>query len=118
MTNIQDTLDQFNAGIYMQQVEAALAETAKASLAYAKKGKPGKLSLTLTILPLETDENDEDEDFKRFNVEHAWSYEHPEKRGKSTRIHTTNTVMYISAAGELSILPPEEKLPANVMRMK
>lgn len=115
--NIQETLDQFNAGIYMQQVEAALQETAKAALQFSKKGKPGKLNLSITILPLETEDDDEDEN-KRFNVEHTWSYEQPERRGKSTRIHTTNTVMYITDQGELSILPPEENIPNNLRRIK
>jgi hypothetical protein len=111
--DIQTTLDQFNAGMFMQQFELALAETSKAALAYARKGKPGKVNLSITILPIEEGDPTYDEDDRRFNVEHTWSYEQPEKRGKSTRIHSTITPMYITPAGGLLLFPNEEPSEAR-----
>jgi hypothetical protein len=98
---INDTLGEFNAGVYMQQAEAVLKEVAKAVINHGEKGKKGKVTLTFTLARL-------GEDSDMVNVEHDWSYEHPTMRGKKTENNKSSTPMCVSKHGHLTVYPLEQ----------
>lgn len=98
---IIETLEELNAGVYMQQIEAVLKQVALGVINHGAKGKKGKMTLTLNLSRL-------GEDSDMVNVEHAWSYDHPTMRGKKTEINTSNTPMCVSNDGHLTVYPLEQ----------
>lgn len=92
---VQDTLGELDAGIFMQQAEAALKEVALGVIRCDKK----KGSITIT---LELDRIGESDSV---TVNHTLKYTKPTRRGKATEEMTTSTPMYVNSLGYLTISP-------------
>lgn len=97
--DIHAVLSDLGAGVFEKQVTEVLRDTAKAVMAFGDKGKKGKVVLTFIL------ERMGDEEADNVNIEHSWEYSQPEKRGKSTRINTTSTVMAVNNKGDLTLYP-------------
>lgn len=92
---IHDTLGELDAGIFMQQLEAALKEVALGVIRCDKK----KGSVTMT---LELDRIGESDSV---TVNHTLKFNKPTRRGKQTEEATTSTPMYVNNLGYLTISP-------------
>jgi hypothetical protein len=97
--DIHSVLSNLGAGVFEQQLTEVLRDTAKSVMAFGDKGKNGKVTITLTMTRMGDEESD------NINIDHAWEYSQPEKRGKSTRINTTSTVMTVNTKGDLTLYP-------------
>lgn len=108
--DIHSVLSELGAGVFEKQVTEVLRDTAKAVMAFGDKGKKGKVVLSFTF------ERMGDEEADNVNIEHSWEYSQPEKRGKSTRINTTSTVMAVNNKGDLTLYPltQEDVFQGNV----
>jgi hypothetical protein len=96
--NFDDILGELNAGIFKQQLEAALKQIAVAVINHGDKGKKGKLVMSLSLERLENDTG-------MVNVESKWEVTKPKVRGKSVEDDTTSTIMCVSPQGLLSLYP-------------
>jgi hypothetical protein len=95
---LQDVLGEFGAGVFVDQLNEVMKDTAKAVINHGDKGKTGKITITLKMTRL-------GEDSDMVDVEHSWAYEQPEMRGKSSRVNVTNTPMCVSSKGHLTVYP-------------
>jgi len=96
--DVNEMLGELNAGVFMNQLEEVLKDTAKAVINFGDKGKKGKVTITLTMTRL-------GEDSGMVDLEHKWAYEQPEMRGKATRDNTSSTPMCVSSRGHLTVYP-------------
>jgi hypothetical protein len=103
--NITDTLGELDAGIFMQQLEAALKEVALGVIRCDKK----KGSVTMV---LELDRIGESDSV---TVNHTLKFNKPTRRVKQTEEATTSTPMYVNNLGYLTISPQtqEDMFQAN-----
>jgi hypothetical protein len=92
---LNETIDELDAGLFMQQVEAALKEVALGVIRNDKK----KGSVTLV---LELDRIGESDSV---TVNHTLKFNKPTRRGKATEEMTTSTLMYVNNLGYLTISP-------------
>jgi len=92
---LNETLNELDAGIFMQQVESALKEVALGVIRSDKK----KGSVTLI---LELDRIGESDSV---TVNHTLKFNKPTRRGKATKEMTTSTPMYVNNLGYLTISP-------------
>ena len=92
---LPDTLGELDAGIFMQQAEAALKDVALGVIRCDKK----KGSVTII---LELDRIGESDSV---TVNHTIKFSKPTKRGKATEEMTTSTPMYVNNLGYLTISP-------------
>lgn len=95
---IEEVLGEFNAGVFLQQVDHVLKQVALGVINHGDKGKKGKVNLSFTLTRL-------GEDSDMVNVEHQWTFERPTMRGKATEANLTNTPMCVSKDGDLSVYP-------------
>lgn len=93
-----DVLGEFGAGVFVNQLNEVLKDTAKAVINHGDKGKTGKVTISFKMTRL-------GEDSDMVDVEHSWQYEQPEMRGKATRTNVTNTPMCVSSKGHLTVYP-------------
>jgi hypothetical protein len=103
------TLQEFNGAVYTQQADDILKQAVLGVVNHGIKGKKGKVILTISIVRHE----DEDGDMM-VDVEHAWAFEYPTKRGKKTETNSTSTTMYPTATGGLSVFPPKHNKPVAI----
>jgi len=96
---IIDTLQECNAGIYLEQCQEVLKQVAQGVLWHGSKGKKGKLTLTISL-----SRQDDPDHPDMVNVEHSWALDHPTKRGKKTETNATVTPMHVSKDGFLSVI--------------
>lgn len=94
-----DTLAEFNAGVYLAQVEEVLKQAALAVIYHGVKGKKAKVTLTISLA-----RQDDPDKTDMVNIDHVWAFEHPTKRGKKYETNTTSTPMHVSREGHLSII--------------
>lgn len=97
--NIIETLEELNAGVFLMQVEEILKQTALGVIYNGNKGKKGKVTLTFSIARVEDPDKTD-----KVLVEHTWALESPTKRGKKSETNKTDTEMYVSREGCLSII--------------
>lgn len=92
---IEETLGELDAGLFMQQVDAALKEVAIGVITTDKK--KGSVQITLELSRIGESHS--------VTVAHALKYNKPTRRGKSTEEMTTETPMYVNNLGYLTISP-------------
>lgn len=91
---LEETLGEFDAGIFSNKAMAALKMVALGAIENGKKG-----SVTLTF------ELDQIGDSSSVQVKHTLKYTKPTKRGKSSEEDATTTPMYVDKDGFLTISP-------------
>lgn len=95
--DFSETLADLDAGVFLQQVSAAIKEVALGVVEHDKKGK-----VTLTF------------DLKRIgeshqvNLAHSIDFIRPTRRGVKRENAKTSTVMHVGRAGNLSIMPESQ----------
>jgi len=94
---ITETLEELDAGIFVQKFSRATRDVA---LGVVEHGKKGKVTIELTM--------DRVGDSSQIEIAHKLSYAKPTKRGKATEDDTTNTAIYVNRAGILTITPPSQ----------
>jgi hypothetical protein len=97
--NIIETLEEFNAGVFLMQFEEILKQAALGVIYHGTKGKKGKVTLTIAMSRVEDPDKTD-----KVLVEHTWAIDAPTKRGKKTETNMTDTEMYVSREGCLSII--------------
>lgn len=92
--DVHQTLEDFDAGVYMQKVTRALCEAAMAAVTHGKKANV-TLSIDLTQI----------KKTHQVSVDHTLKYHRPTTHGKVSEENTTNSVMHVNQGGRLSIVP-------------
>lgn len=87
-TDIADFLNSLNAGVFAQQVGAALSEVGGGVVDHGKKGK--------LVITLELSQIGESNQVK---VNHKLNYQVPTKRGSRSEDTALDTPMYVTAKG-------------------
>lgn len=96
---IIETLQEFNAGIFLAQAEEVLKQAALGVIYHGVKNKKAKVTLTINLSRFDDPDKPD-----MVNVEHSWAFDHPTKRGKRTETNSTETPMHVSREGHLSII--------------
>lgn len=96
MTNptLDETLQEFDAGIFVNKVNEALKMAALGTIETGKKG-----SVTLLF------EMSQIGDSHSVQVKHTLKYSKPTRNGKATEENATSTPMYVNKDGFLTISP-------------
>lgn len=89
---LNDTLQEFDAGIFVNKVQESLKKVALGVINHNKKG-------TVTI-QLDIDRIGETE---QVQIKHTIKYSQPTKRGKITEDNATSTPMHVNRFGDLTI---------------
>lgn len=93
-TNIAEVLGELNAGVFEQQINAAVSDVA---LGVVTHGKPGDVVIKLSIKQIG--------DSNQVAVTHKLSYVKPTTRGKISEETSADTPMHVGRGGELSLFP-------------
>lgn len=96
--DVTDTLPDLDAGLFIRKLSRALADTALAVVNQDGKSKKGQVTVTFSIGRLSDNGN-------QVVMEHKLAYSRPTKRGKASEQDSTETAMYVSGNGSLTLLP-------------
>lgn len=96
-TNFADLLGDLNAGVFAQQIERALSDTA---LGVVTTGKGGRVTITLDLKQIG--------ESNQVAVAHKLSYLRPTAKGRATEEYTTETPMHVGPRGALSLFPHQQ----------
>ena len=96
--DVMETLPDLDAGLFVRKLSRALADTALAVTSQDGKSKKGKVTITFNIARLSDNGN-------QVVMEHQVVYSRPTKRGKATEQDSTETPMYVSGNGSMTLLP-------------
>lgn len=96
-TNFAELLGDLNAGVFAQQIERALSDTA---LGVVTTGKKGRVTITLDLKQIG--------DSNQVAVAHKLAYLKPTTRGRSTEEYTTETPMHVGPRGAMSLFPYQQ----------
>lgn len=99
-TNVDDFIDELNAGILKQKLGAILSDVAFGVITYGEKNRKGKIILEMNFQKV--GDNDQ------VIISHKLSHSTPTKRGKKSEEDVTETPMFVGKGGVLSISPPKE----------
>lgn len=91
-------LEDLDAGVFQAKIAAALKEAAIGTNAHRRKGT---VTVTFTMEPIG--------DSSQIKCTHALKAITPTAKGKITVENTTNTPLYVSGKGELSLFPVQEQ---------
>ena len=111
---IEETLGEFDAGLFLKQLETALKEVALGVIANDKKA--GSVTMDLKLKRIGESSS--------VTVEHTLKFNKPTRRGKSGEEMTTSTPMYVNNLGYLTIHPQtqddlfEQETPENVTKIR
>ncbi len=92
--NMNDTLQELDAGIFVNKITEALK---KVALGVVNHNKKGQVTITLDLERIAETE--------QVQIKHTIKYVQPTKRGKLVEDNATSTPMYVSRFGDLSISP-------------
>lgn len=99
-TDFIELLPELNAGVLLQQINAALSDVGLATAVHGDKGKEGEVTLKFKMKRIgET---------TQVELKHTLGFSKPTARGKSTEEATTTTPVYVCHGGRLSVLPEEQ----------
>jgi len=90
----EETMQEFDAGIFINKVTEALKMAALGTIQHGKKG-----NVTLVF------ELNQIGDSDSVQVKHTLKYSKPTRNGKATEENTTTTPMYVNKDGFLTISP-------------
>lgn len=91
---IEETLGEFDAGVFVSKVAFALKTVA---LSVVENSKKGQVTIVLDL--------DQIGDSQSVQVKHTLKFNKPTKNGKATEENTTSTPMYVDKDGYLTISP-------------
>jgi len=91
---LNETLDEFDAGIFTAKATEALKQVAMGVVA---TGKKGQVIITLDLEQIG--------DSSSVQTKHTLKYGRPTKNGKITEENTTSTPMYVDNLGYMTISP-------------
>ncbi|HEB94353.1 MAG TPA: hypothetical protein ENI94_13010 [Gammaproteobacteria bacterium] len=94
MTDINTTLNDLDAGIFMQKIDKALRDTA---LGVVTQGRIGKVIIELKLEQIG--------ESNQVNMTHKLKYDKPTARGKLVEEDATETPLYVCRGGALSLMP-------------
>ena len=95
MKDYTDVISDLNAGVTASTLTAVLCEAASRVLA---NEKPGEVTLTLKLKPLKGTQN-------QLQVESTIKHKMPTAKGDKSETVADETVLYVNAKGEMSIVP-------------
>lgn len=104
---LYDLLGELDAGIYIQKVSRALADTA---LGAVTTGKAGKVVLTLDVKQIGSS--------NQVMVKHAVKMVKPTANGRTTDENLTETPVYVGVGGKLSALPDKQETLPGMTKTK
>jgi hypothetical protein len=96
-TNFAELIGDLNAGVFAQQIERALSDTA---LGVVTNGRKGKVVITLDLKRIG--------ESNQVAVTHKLNYVKPTMRGRATEEYATETPMHVGPRGALSLFPHEQ----------
>jgi len=99
-TNVDDFIDELNAGVFKQKLGVILSDVAFGVIAHGEKNRKGKVTIEMNFQKV--GENDQ------VIITHKLAHSTPTKRGKKSEEDTTETPMFVGKGGVLSVLPPKE----------
>jgi hypothetical protein len=89
-----EMLNDFDAGVFMQKVSAAVRSGAIATIEHDRKSK--------IVIELELEKMG---DSRQVMVDHTLKFTKPTRRGKATEEDTTTTPMYVGIKGGVTVTP-------------
>ncbi len=95
--SLDDTLQELDAGIFVNKVTEALKKVALGVVNHNKKG--------IVTIQLDLDRIGETE---QVQIKHTVKYSQPTKRGKLVEDNATTTPMHVGRFGDLSISPQSQ----------
>jgi len=96
---IEETLGEFDAGLFLKQLDTALKEVALGVIANDKKKGSVTINLELSRIG----------ESSSVTVAHTLKFSKPTRRGKSGEEMTTSTPMYVNNFGYLTIHPQTQE---------
>jgi len=100
-TDFRELLTELNAGIFEQQINAALSDVALGTALHGDKGKTGEVTIKLKLQRIG--------ESSQVAMKHTLSFSKPTPRGKATEEATTETPLYVCRGGKLSVMPEEQQ---------
>jgi len=91
---LDDTLQEFDAGLFVQKVTEAMKMAALGAIQHKKKGT---VTLVFDLEPIGESSS--------VQVKHTLKYVKPTRNGKSSEENTTSTPMHVGKEGYLTISP-------------
>lgn len=91
-TDVSEFINELNAGVFANQIGAALS---KVALGVVEHGKQGKVTLTFDLKRIS--------DSSQVAIKHKLVYAAPTKRGSQSEDLTTETPMHVNAGGRLTL---------------
>lgn len=95
-TDIEQMVHEMDGGAFFARVGRALSEAAAGSVNHRDKAK---VTVTFAIKPIG--------DSRQVEIEHTVAYVEPTAKGKRSEEHTTNTPMYVTSKGKLTLFPEQ-----------
>lgn len=99
-TEVSKVLEDLDGGVFASQVSAALADAALAVVEHGDGNRKAKVTIELTFARIG--------ESSQANISHKLSYSMPTHRGKRGEETTTQTPMYVSRGGRLTIAPENQ----------
>lgn len=96
-TTIVDVINDLDAGVFGQKLQAALHSVAEGVVGY---GKVGKVSVTFDLKQIASS--------NQVEVTHKLSFSRPTANGRSTEENTTKTPMHVGVRGKLTLFPESQ----------
>lgn len=92
--DFSETLADLDAGVFLQQIGAAIREVA---LGVVEHDKKGKVILTFDMKRIG--------ESHQVNLSHTVDYLRPTRRGNKREVAKSGTVLHVGRGGKLSIMP-------------
>lgn len=99
-TDFVDLIGELNAGVLLQQLNAALSDVALGTVLYGDKGKSGEVTLKLKLSRIG--------ESSQVSMKHSLSFSKPTTRGKASEEATTETPLYVHRGGKLAVMPEDQ----------
>lgn len=101
LTNIDQLMEELDAGSFGKRLALALSDTALGVVATGDRKKRGKVTVTFDIAQVG--------ESNQVQIDHTLEYKKPTHRGSSSEVHTTSTALYVGTRGKLTILQNETR---------
>ena len=98
--SVLELIGELNAGVFLQQISAALTDVALGTVVHGDKGKKGEVTVKFTLQRIG--------ESSQVAMKHALSYSKPTPRGKATEQAATETPLYVHRGGKLAVMPEEQ----------
>jgi len=99
-TDFVELVGELNAGVFIQQINAAMSDVALGTVVHGDKGKCGEVTLKFKVTRIG--------ESSQVAMKHTLSYSKPTARGKASEEATTETPLHVHRGGKLSVMPEEQ----------